>query len=112
MLEPDLVDGRDASTEREGRRFRVSQTLTTAEGRPYGCAMWDFPDSSASEVLDWARHRGFTAYSVAFVDDVDEPLDELDHVRLTWLFHIGQRSSEPWDDDAGRWSPIEHPRDG
>lgn len=109
MLDPQLVDGRDASMEREGRWFRVSQTLASPEGHPYGCAIWDFGDSSAREVLEWAAQQGFTAYSVAVVDEVDEPLDGLRHVRLTWLFHVGQRNSEPWDDEEVSWSPIEHP---
>lgn len=109
MFEPELVDGRDASMEREGRWFRVSQTLTSAEGRPYGCAIWDFSDSSASEVLAWAAEKGFAAYSVAFVDEVADHLGNPSHVRLTWLLHHGQPNSEPWDEGGGSWSPIEHP---
>ena len=107
MTGPRIVDERDVSVEREGTRFRVSETLFTHDGHPYGRTVWEFDDASLDEALGWAAGRGFRAYSVGFVDEASEGQSGEGGVRITWLLHVGQAHADPWDDLSGAWSAIE-----
>gem|GEM_PF-2706942 len=109
MDEPQLIDERDASLECEGRWFRVSETLVSAEGSPCGCRFWEFRDASLVDVQAWAARQGLAAYSIALVDEpLQYPGGPVD-VRHTWLIHVGQSNAEPWDDIGGNWRDIRDP---